>query len=64
MPIKLIILLLFLAVSSFVYNMENTRLDEQGVLHETAFLPLGYLFLGLALVVGVVKFVQTMRRRK
>ncbi len=64
MPVKLIILLLFLAVSSFVYNMEQTYLDDQGVLHETIFLLLGYAFLALALLVGVVKFIQVMRRKK
>lgn len=64
MPIKLIILLLFLAVSSFVFNMEHTALDEQGVLRETIFLPLGYVFLALALLIGVIKFLQSMRQKK
>ncbi|MBP6116489.1 MAG: DUF3955 domain-containing protein [Neisseriaceae bacterium] len=62
--IKLTLILLFAAAGAFWFNAQNTYIAADGVLHETIFLPLGFLFLLLAIIVLLLRFIQALWRKK
>ncbi|MGO3860128.1 DUF3955 domain-containing protein [Neisseriaceae bacterium CLB008] len=64
MSLKLMVVLCLLAIAAFVYNAQNTYLDGDGVLHDTVYLPLGYLLLLGAVCISLFRFLRTIKRQR